>query len=268
MATKRRSIIEFYDQESPYITEFRRLLHKITNGSSETELKSLMLTSAMLSEGKSTVTSLLGITGAVHKGLKMLIIDGDLRRPSIARFFNLNDQPGLVEILREGYDPRGAIQKTSIDKLDIITSGSHCENPSEVFDAEAIGSLVTDMKFYYDLILVDCPPLVPVSDPMLLASLMDGVLLVVKAGVTQKEVVQRALEIVNPKASNVIGVVLNNMNQSLPFYYNYGYYQYEYVRKPNKSDKAARGGRSESTPDGSRVAAKKKANKGNISQPK
>jgi len=241
MARSKHSIIDFYDQESPYVTEFRRLLHKIMNNESTDELKSLMLTSSMLAEGKSTVCSLLGVTAAVNKGVKTLIIDADLRRPAIAGFFKLLPDPGLVEILVEGYNPREAVQKTSIDKLDIITAGRYCESPSEVFDAEAIGSLVEELKFYYDLILIDSPPLVPVSDPMLLASKVDGVLLVVKAGETQKEVVQRAVEIVDPRKNNVLGVVLNNMTQTLPFYYNYGYYHYEYVQSPPKSKKKSSG---------------------------
>ena len=151
MAKTKRSIIDFYDQESPYVTEFRRLLHKISNSGISSEMKSLMLTSSVLSEGKSTVCSLLGITAALHKGIKTLIIDADLRRPAIHGFFNLASNPGLVEILVEGYNPREAVQKTTVDKLDIVTAGRYCQSPSEVFDAEAIGSLVEELKFYYDL---------------------------------------------------------------------------------------------------------------------
>ena len=239
MATKQRSLIDFYDQESPYVTEFRRLLHRITAFDPGRELKTLMLTSAVLSEGKSTVCSLLAITAALHKGMKTLIIDADLRRPSLNRSFQVPVEPGLTDVLLEGYDPKEAVQKTSIDKLDIMTVGQYCESPSEVFDAEAIGSLIDDLKFYYDLVLVDSPPLVPVSDPMLLASKVDGILLIVKAGETQKEVVERALSILDSQRDNVLGVVLNNMNHTLPFYYDYEYYNYERIRKPSKSKKSS-----------------------------
>ncbi len=225
---KHTSIIDFYDIEAPYVTEFRRLLHEITNSSSSGELKTLMMTSAMLSEGKSTVCSFLAITAALKKGLKTLLIDTDLRRPTIHKVFQLQPKAGLKEILVEGYNPRDAISTTSIDKLDILTSGGFCENPSEVFDADALGTLFEELKFYYDFIVIDSAPLLPVSDPMLLASKVDGILLVVKAGATQKEVVRRAVEILNPKQNNLIGVTFNNMNHSLPYYYDYGYYQYEY----------------------------------------
>jgi len=234
MVKKIKNIIDFFDVESSYVTEFRRLLHKIKNHDKETEIKSILMTSAMLSEGKSTICSFLGLTSSRLKGLKTLILDSDLRRPSIDKFFNITNHPGLMEILVDGYNPKDAICKTGIDKLDILTSGRRCFNPSEVFDADAIGNIVDEMKFYYDLILIDSPPLLPVSDPMMLIPKVDGVLLVIKAGATQKEVVQRAVDIVSADKNKIIGVVLNNLTHSLPYYYDYNYYHYDYQQKPTK----------------------------------
>lgn len=182
----------------------------------------------MLSEGKSTVCAYLGITAAVHKGMRTLIIDCDLRRPTMHKLFLLARKHGMTEILQEGFSPRDAIKKTTIDKLDIITCGEFHAEPTELFDVEAIGTLVDDLKFYYDLILVDAAPALPVSDPMLLAPKLDGTLLVVKAGTTQKEIVLRALDIVDPLRQRVLGIVLNNMNNTLPYYHDYRYYGYEY----------------------------------------
>ncbi len=234
---KHSSILDFYDIEAPYVTEFRRLLHAVTNSENGAELKTIMLTSAMLSEGKSTVCSFMAITAALKKGLKTLLIDTDLRRPTIHKIFQLEAKAGLKEILVEGYNPRDAISTTSIDKLDVLTAGGYCEHPSAVFDADALGTLFEELKFYYDFIVIDAAPLLPVSDPMLLASKVDGIILVVKAGATQKEVVRRAVEILNPKQNNLLGVTFNNMNHSLPYYYDYGYYQYEYKNNRTKSDK-------------------------------
>ncbi len=234
---KHSSIIDFYDIEAPYVTEFRRLLYEINNREIAGELKTIMFTSAMLSEGKSTICSFLAITAALKKGLKTLIIDTDIRRPTIHKIFQLQPKAGLKEILEDGYNPRDAISTTSIDKLDILTAGGYCENPSQIFDADALGTLFEELKFYYDFIVIDAAPLLPVSDPMLLASKVDGILLVVKAGATQKEVVRRAVEILNPKLNNLIGVTFNNMNHSLPYYYDYGYYQYEYKHSQKKKRK-------------------------------
>ena len=225
------SIINFYDLEAPYVTEYRRLLYKLLNNDSPSELKSIMITSAMIAEGKSTVCSFLAMTATMQKELKTLIIDCDLRLPAIHKLFGLPSRPGLVEILCDGLNPKEAIQRTGIENLDVLPSGRHSDSPTEIFDAEAIGVVIDELKFYYDLILIDCAPLLPVSDPMLLASKVDGSLLVVKVGATQKELVERAVGILNPEQTNVLGVVLNNMNHSLPYYYNYDYYNYDY-RKP------------------------------------
>lgn len=243
MAKKLISIIDYYNSEAPFAAEFRRLLFRLLGQKSERELKSILVTSAMLSEGKSTVCSFLAITAAVHKGLKTLLIDCDLRRPNSHKHFFIPREHGIAEIMIEGFNSRDAVKKTEIEKLDVLTAGYEVDNPSSVFDPEAIGTLIDEMKFYYDLIIIDSPPLIPVSDPMLLAPKVDGVLLVVKAGVTQKEVVLRAKEIIENSNCNVLGVVLNNVNNALPYYYDYRYYGYQYdqkktVKKPGPIKKA------------------------------
>jgi len=197
-----------------------------------------MVTSAMTGEGKSTVCSFLAVTAALKKGLKTLIIDADLRVPSIHKLFGIDSAPGLIEVLVDGLNPKNAVRKTKIEGLDVMTSGRRTDSPTEIFDPEGIGILINDMKFYYDLILVDCAPLLPVSDPMLLASKVDSTLLVVKAGTTQRELVQRAVGIIDPAQNRVLGVVLNNMNHSLPYYFDYDYYHYDYRQPmPNETGK-------------------------------
>lgn len=242
MARKPRSIIDLFSSEQPYVTEFRRLLHRLRKPENGTDLKSVMVTSAMLSEGKSTVSTFLALTAARQKGMKTLLIDADLRRPSIHKFFSLERSRGLAEVIMNGLAPADAVKKTSQETLNIITAGRSPSHPSEVFNAELIGKIIDEMKFYYDFILVDCPPVLPVSDPMLLASKVDGILMVVKAGVTQREVVERAIGILDPGRSRILGVILNNMNSSLPYYYDYSYYGYQYEpeKEPRKKSAASR----------------------------
>ena len=240
MKPKRLSVIDNFRLEAPFATEFRRLLHRVQQMERSTELKSILISSSMLSEGKSTVCAYLGITAAVHKGMKTLILDCDLRRPTMHKLFILGRKHGMTEILQEGFNPRDAIKKTSIDKLDVITCGDYHPEPTELFDVDAIATLVDDMKFYYDLILIDAAPALPVSDPMLLAPKMDGVLLVVKAGSTQQELVELAVEIIDPNRERILGVVLNNMNNTLPYYHDYRYYGYEYRTRKSQAHIAAR----------------------------
>lgn len=240
MKPRRQSIIDAVAFESPFATEFRRLLQKVEQAGYGTELKSLMVTSAMLSEGKSTVCSFLGITAAMHKGIKTLIIDCDLRRPSIHKLFAMDRRLGMCEILSEGYAPADAIRKTNIDKLDLLLAGAHHDEPTRLFDAEAISTVVESLKMSYDLIVVDTAPVLPVSDPMLLASKLDAAVLVVKAGSTQRDVVLRALDILGPSRNRLLGIVMNNMNSSLPYQYDYRYYGYEY-KQPKARPPQVRG---------------------------
>jgi len=132
MKRKPVSVIDTFSLESPFATEFRRLLHKVEASRGDTELKSVMVCSAMLSEGKSTVSSFLAITASLHKGMRTLVMDCDLRRPSIHKQFALERGPGMAEILVEGFSPREAIQETSIEKLDIITCGQRHASPTEI----------------------------------------------------------------------------------------------------------------------------------------
>jgi capsular exopolysaccharide synthesis family protein len=235
MARRPLSILDFYSAEQPFATEFRRLLHRIKKNDNETELKSLLITSAMLSEGKSTISSFLAVTAARQKGMKTLLIDADLRRPTVHKFFAMERDKGLTEILADNYNPVDMIKHTEMENLHIMTAGKRVPSPTDIFDAQSIGRIVDEMKFYYDIILVDCAPVLPVSDPMLLASKLDGIVLVVKAGATQKEVVERAVEILSTNNHRVLGIVLNNMNNSLPYYYDYNYYYYEDSDKQTKT---------------------------------
>lgn len=242
MKPRRQSVIDAFALESPFATEFRRLLQKVEQAGYGTELKSLMITSAMLSEGKSTACAFLGITAAMHKGIKTLIVDCDLRRPSIHKLFAMDRRPGMCEILSEGYAPADAIRKTSIDKLDLLLAGAHHDEPTRLFDAEAISAIVESLKISYDLIVVDTAPVLPVSDPMLLAPKLDAAIMVVKAGSTQQDVVVRALDILGPSRNRLIGVVMNNMNSTLPYQYDYRYYGYEY-KQPKARPPQVRGRR-------------------------
>jgi protein-tyrosine kinase len=223
-------LIDYYSLESPVATEFRRLLHSFQKKARETELKSILFTSAITSEGKSTVASLMSITAA-YKGHKTLLIDCDLRRPSLHRLFALERNRGMSEVLYSGDEIKSVIKKTSLDNLDIITAGKAVAHPTELFDSRVIGGLVHELKFYYDFVFVDTPPVIPVSDPMLLAQEMDGAVLIVKAGSTAREVTKRAADILTSSQINLLGVVLNNVKGSLPYYYDYSHYNYDYSQR-------------------------------------
>lgn len=237
MAHHLAPIQDHYDLESPLATECRRLLHNIRRLESKSEVKSILITSAATGEGKSTIAALLGLTAA-KRGFKTLLLDCDLRRPILHHLFALQREQGMAEVLADGQPFKTVIKKTSLDNLDVVTAGKPILHPAELLDSRAICNLISELKFYYDYAFVDTPPVIPVSDPMLLAQELDGTLMVVKAGTTPRELVRRATEIMTNNQIRLLGVVLNNVKGSLPFYYDYAHYHYDYSHKPlaEKSD--------------------------------
>ncbi|MFQ5498114.1 MAG: CpsD/CapB family tyrosine-protein kinase [Candidatus Zixiibacteriota bacterium] len=220
------TLIDSFKVDSSVATEFRRMLERIAEETTGRDYKAILVTSAILAEGKSTTCALMGIASARLQGLRTLIIDTDLRRPTMHSLLGVNRATGVGEILSDGYAAREAVKKTAIDKLDVITAGTVAGSAGDLFDAEAVATLIDEMKFYYDRILVDSAPALPVSDPMLLASRVDGTVLVVKAGSTEKDVITRAADILDPDRKRLVGVVINNMNQALPNFYDQDYYGY------------------------------------------
>nr|MBN2278036.1 CpsD/CapB family tyrosine-protein kinase [candidate division Zixibacteria bacterium] len=228
MAKKNLSIIEFFDLESPESTEFRRVLHSLNGTRIKGERRAILVTSAMLSEGKSIVSSFLAMTSARDKKRKTLLIDFDLRRPMVHKLFSVPLNKGIADIVVDGVPARNVIKKTSIETLDLVTAGRIISNPSDFLTGAAVHKIIEEMKFYYELILVDCPPVLPVIDPMLLLDEMDGAILVVKAGSTQRDIVLRARDLLASQKNKIIGVIVNNINETLPYHYNYSYYGYHY----------------------------------------
>jgi capsular exopolysaccharide synthesis family protein len=223
-----KTIFDLYNPESPVGTEFRRLLHNVTRTTEGEPRRSFMVTSAMLAEGKSTVSSFLAITAATYKHRSTILVDCDLRRPSIHRLFDVPRQPGLTDVISGQVSAEDAFQETRFEHLKILTAGTPRRNPTALFEGRQVGELIEQLKFYFDLVIVDSPPIIPVSDPIMLAPELDGILLVVKAGTTQREVVKRACTIISKTEGHILGVALNNMKAVLPYYYNHRYYGYSY----------------------------------------
>jgi len=221
-------ITEIFDIESPEATEFRRILHNLNKSSKGGEKKTLLITSAMLSEGKSLISSFLAMTSARHKNRKTLLMDFDLRRPTQHKLFAVDRDKGISEIILDGLAPRNAVRRTTIENLDLLTAGKFVENPTDLVNGPNVHMIIEEMKYYYEFIVVDSPPLVPVMDSLVLLEELDAVLLVVKAGATQKAVASRARAALNPHNGKVVGVIVNNLTRTLPYYYNYNYYGYHY----------------------------------------
>jgi capsular exopolysaccharide synthesis family protein len=195
-----------------------------------------MVTSAMVGEGKSLTSSLLAITIAELTKLKVALVDFDLRRPKIAMYFGIEDGGGIGDILTGHSTLKIVSRKTSVPNLTVIPSGKLKGSPSDYLDQETVGGIFQELRFYFDYIIVDSPPIIPISDPLLLAEYVDGVILVVRSGSTQREVVQRAANLLSNSNINVLGVVLNDFEEVLPYYYKEKYYGSQYYQSKLKAD--------------------------------
>ncbi len=222
----KQTIFDIFDQESPIATEMRRLYSNIRHIDGKTNKRSFLVTSANRGEGKSTVASHLALTVARFRGKKSLIVDADLRRPRLHQIFNVPKEPGLLECLKGDIDPLKAIKDTPIENLKVIPAGKMVKSPAHLFEGDIMSEIFEKIKFYYDIVIVDSAPIIPVSDPMLISSVVDGVIMVLLAGMTPRSVATRAKNILLDADANLLGVVVNNLSEVLPYYYDYRYYGY------------------------------------------
>ncbi|MBN1826803.1 MAG: CpsD/CapB family tyrosine-protein kinase [Candidatus Eisenbacteria bacterium] len=225
---KETRILEGYDPEAPSAIEFRRLYSRLRYKQAGKAISPLMVTSAKHEEGKTTTAAFLSVTIARQEKGRVLLMDMDLHRPRMHRLFGLPLRGGATELLRGTAEPEEVVRPTSQENLFILTSGSMVKSPSALVDSEHVGPLFRRLAALYDTVVIDSPPLLPVSDGMVLAGSVSAVLFVIMAGKTPREVVLRGKEILRDVDAPLAGVVINNTKGALPYYYDYKYYGYRY----------------------------------------
>jgi protein-tyrosine kinase len=231
-AKYKHSILEYYDYESSDTLEFRRLARNIISYKNSPEVKSILVTSAAKHEGKSLISANLAITIAKREEEKrVLLIDCDLCRPTIHSLFNIKRQSGMWLLLEGKAELSDVIHDTELENLKIIPSGKIVESPTQLL--KGIRDALDKCKESFDIVICDSPPVVPADEASIIAPCVDGVLLVVMAGKTDRVIVKRAIEILDNVNAKILGVALNNLHKTLPYYYNYSYYRYGYDKKDN-----------------------------------
>ena len=176
-----------------------------------TDKRTVVFSSAEPSAGKSTLCANLAIVMA-QMGIRVLLIDADMRRPALSRLLMEKANPGLSEVLGGIVYSHEAIRKDVYPNLDILFSGETPPNPSELLGSDTMRELIDSMSQVYDYILVDTPPVGVVSDASIVTSLLDGVLLLVRQGWARKETVKRALENLERTGIKPLGYVLNGVD--------------------------------------------------------
>lgn len=198
---------------------------------------SLLMTSAIPGEGKSTTSSNLGISFA-QSGKRVLIVDTDLRRPSIHKYFNLSNEFGLADILIDGYTWDQVVQNSPIEGLKILTSGPIPRNPAELLDTQRMHKLHKSVKDAFDIVIYDAPIVLSVPDTVIVATEVDGVLLVHNPTLGDKERLAAAKKVLTRVHANVTGIVFNNINIKYLLYNNV-YYDGYYHDSKNGADNIA-----------------------------
>lgn len=221
-----KSIISIFDDESAEATEFRRLFSKVKNLYGNENMKNFLITSAKMNEGKSTTAALLACTVAKYRNTKTILVDCDLRRPSLHRLFAESRDSGVSDVLRGTRKLDACFKVTTIQNLRLLTAGSAIPNPTELINSQRLRDLFSEIKFYFDTVIVDAPPVIPVTDALILSPEMDGAIMVIKAGETHKEVVRRAVTLMQNAGLNILGTIINNQKGVLPYYYDHNYYGY------------------------------------------
>jgi succinoglycan biosynthesis transport protein ExoP len=209
---------------------YRILRTNIQFSAIDKPLKSIVVSSPNPIEGKSVTIANLAVVMA-QAGARVVIVDSDLRRPVIHKIFNLPNTEGLTSVLLQDRPlADGYLQSTEVENLQVLTTGPLPPNPSELLSSQKMTDLIENLKEEADVILLDSPPSLPVTDAAVLSSKTDGTLLVTDAGTTRRGAARRAKEDLMRVGANILGVVLNKFSVRGASSYYYYYYYYYYSR--------------------------------------
>lgn len=189
--------------------------------------KVLQITSSEPGDGKTTTAANIALAFA-QTGHRVLLVDADLRRPTVHKLFGVAQERGLSELIAGEISLPEALRPTTVPSLSLITAGSAPLNPSELVASERFGALVEEFRGQYDYVLIDTPPMLAVSDPCIISKYSDGVLLVVRINKNRRAVLRRAIDLGNSHNARWLGVVVNGLSLRGSDGYGY-YYYYEYT---------------------------------------
>jgi capsular exopolysaccharide synthesis family protein len=240
----RTQMLSNIDNKSSLAEAYRNIRSAFLFSGYHKEVKAIGMISSVPKEGKTTTCLNLAISLA-QSGERVLLVDGDLRRGKLHKFFTLDGGRGFSDILVGQAKPESVIQRTGLHNLDLIATGPFPPNPAELILRPELKVFMDYAKRTYDRILFDCPPVMAVSESCILASLVDANIFVVWAGQTSKKLTHAAVQVLRERGANLMGVILNNLEYARVGYYyystQYGYYDYDgtYARAPEEESEKA-----------------------------
>jgi succinoglycan biosynthesis transport protein ExoP len=231
---KERPLIVQSDPRSPRAESFRSLRTNLQFLDFGGRARSFVITSAVESEGKSTTSANLAIALS-DAGARVAVIDADLRRPKLASYLGLEGAVGLTDVLIGRAQLKDVLQPWGNRNMFVLPAGQIPPNPSELLGSRTMVTLLKELEAEFDTVLIDAPPLLPVTDSAVLSKSAGGAILVVSSGRAHRGQVHAAIESLNSVGAEVLGVVLTMLPTKGPDAYGYGQYGYSYVR-PESAD--------------------------------
>lgn len=216
----KRELVVLKDPNSPTSESIRELRTNLKYFDIDRKKKIIAITSSQLEEGKSFIAANLSVTLA-QSGVRTLLINADLRKPVIHKYFNFTNTSGVTSIITGNSKLSDEIRATDIKNLHFLSSGPIPPNPAELLESELMGKIMEALSEKYEYIIVDTPPVVPVSDLIVLSRRVDSIMVVARSGIVTKSVALQAMEKLEAIKEKVIGVVLNGVVRKGSYYYYY-----------------------------------------------
>lgn len=201
--------------------QFNTIRTNIEFSNADKQIKSIVITSAMASEGKSTVAANLAVSFS-RQGKKVLLVDADFRRPTINATFEISNPFGLTNFLTEhSISINDIFYKTSVENLYVLPSGPVPPNPSELIGSNRMEKMIESVREAFDVIIYDAPPILSVTDAQILSTKVDGTILVVRQNKSEKEAVKQAVNLIKHVHGEVIGTIFDDVDGADAGYYGY-----------------------------------------------
>jgi capsular exopolysaccharide synthesis family protein len=232
-SAQKTPLVSQVDAQSARLEAFRTLRTNLRFVDVDHPPRVVVLTSSVASEGKSTTACNLALTLA-SAGARVILVEGDLRRPRVADYMGLEGAVGLTDVLIGRAVLEDVLQPWGSTPLTVLTSGALPPNPSEMLSSAQMGELIASLRARADMVLIDAPPLLPVTDAAVLTRECDGALLVIRQGRTTREQLSRSLEALRSVGARLLGTVLNMAPAGGMHGYGYGYYTGHYASRSDR----------------------------------
>lgn len=221
MADSRLVVLE--KPKSPISEMYRILRTNVQFAAVDTVIKSVVVTSSGPGEGKSVTTANLAVAFA-QSGKSVIVVDADMRKPTQYQLWGMDNLRGLTNVLISEENVESVLQRTPLPNLRVLTTGPIPPNPAEMLGSQKMTVLIEKLSELADIVLIDTPPVIAVTDAALLAPQVDGVILVIGSGIARIDAAQRVKEMLLNGKARILGTVLNMVDDDSDDYYYYYYY--------------------------------------------